>query len=153
MKKETRCVKIGKVQAGIFGLLLIFGLTVPSYSFIDKSVFKTDSLEVTGVSGENNVQFAFGRYIITAPFAPSKAITAETTLKDLDNNKLLILDSKKISNDPYVVDLGDFYYATRVFFDAQTQMVFIRGTQIVENKSGGYESHAVIKYLHLNLLF
>jgi hypothetical protein len=149
MKKVNRSYKVGKVQAGVFSLLLIFCLTIPSYSWVDSSVFRIESEELTGASDPNNIAFAFGRYILTAPFAPSKEVKEDTLLTELDNHYLYLLDAKKINSEPIKFDLG-CYYPTRVFYDPGAKTVFVKGTEFVE-EDGAYLSYAVIKYLRLDL--
>jgi hypothetical protein len=151
MNKRNVRLKMGFGRGAILAFLLIFCLTVPSYSRVDNSIFQSDSKEIPGLTGQNNVQFAFGRFIITAPYAPTKEVTPETKLKDLDNNKLYVFDAKKVSNPPEVFDLEGCYYPTRIFFDESTNTVFIRCTQIIEKENGEFETYAVIKYLHMNL--
>jgi hypothetical protein len=150
MKKNHGSFKVGKIQAGICSLLLIFCFTIPSYSWVDNSQFKVEQHEIPGVTDYNNVQFAFGRYILTAPYAPSEPITDDTPLSRLDNHYLRIYDSKKIANEPQVIDLKDCYFPTKVFFDEESRMVFVKGTRIVEGSNGEYEASAVIKYLRLS---
>jgi hypothetical protein len=150
MKKNHRSFKVGKIQVGICSLLLILCLTIPSYSWVDNSQFKVEQTEVPGITDYNNVQFAFDRYIITAPYAPSKRITDDTKLADLDNNKVRIVDAKKIANEPQIIDLKDCYFPTKVYFDAESRMLFVKGTRIVEGPGGEYEASAVIKYMRLS---
>jgi hypothetical protein len=150
MERNYRIFKVGKVQAGICSLLLILCLTVPSYSWVDNSQFKIEQHEIAGVTDYNNVQFVDDRYILTAPYAPSKPITDETPLGEYDNHRLLMFDSKKITNEPLVIDLKDCYFPTKVFFDPESRMVFVKGTRIVEGANGEYEASAVIKYLRLS---
>jgi len=95
MNKQNVWLKSSFGRGGILAFLLIICLTVPSYSRVDNSVFQSDAKELPGLTGQNNVQFAFGRFIITAPYAPTIEITPETKLKDLDNNKLYVLTPRK----------------------------------------------------------
>jgi hypothetical protein len=152
MKKANCILKIGKAQAAICSLLLILCLTVPSYSRVDESVFQTEYHKLDGVTTSNNVAFVSDRYILAAPYAPSKPVTEDTRdLSELDNNKLYIFDGKRTDKEPYIVDLKSCYYPTRVVFDAAASMVFLRGTQIVEDPATGeYVASAVIKYLPLS---
>jgi hypothetical protein len=151
MNKQNVWLKNRIGRGGLLALLLIFCLTVPSYSRVDSSVFQSDAKELPGLTGQNNVQFAFGRYILTAPYAPTFEVNANTKLKDLDNNQLFVFDSKKVSNEPLVFNLGDCYYPTKVIFDENSNTVFIRCTQIIEKADGDFATYAVIKYLHMNL--
>src|SRR5689334_9599934 len=105
MKKNNHIRKIGKVQAIICSLLLVLGLTIPSYSLVNESGFKAEFFELDGITANNNLAFATDRYVLTAPYAPSKPITDETTLEELDNKSLYILDTKRADKAPYVVDL------------------------------------------------
>jgi hypothetical protein len=151
MRKEFHFNGKGLSGLGLLSIVLMLCLTIPSYSFVGSSAFKTEQREMIGINGSNNVQFAFGRYILVAPYAPSVEITDDSTVADLDNNQLFLIDGKKIGADPLVFNLGDCYYPTRIFFDEETQTVFIRATQIVEDENGNYSTYAVIKHLHMNL--
>lgn len=151
MKKSNRVLKIGKVQAIICSLLLVLGLTIPSYSWVNESGFKSDFYALDGITANNNLAFATDRYVLTAPYAPSKPITEDTKLSDLDNNKLFIFDGKRTDKEPYVVDLKSCYYPTRLVYDAEAKMTFIRGTQIDEDpETGDYLTSEVIKYFPLS---
>jgi hypothetical protein len=151
MKKENRSFKANKVVAVIFSLLFVLCLTVPSYSRVDSSEFRTEYQVVPGVSSDNNMAFAFGRYVLIAPFAPSIPVTETTSKEELSNHELYILDVKKVNSEPEKIDLG-CYYPRKVYFDAETQSVYIKGTEIVENASTGeYEAISVLKYLRFNL--
>jgi hypothetical protein len=149
MKRDRRLIKVGKVQM-FWAMVLVLCFTIPTYSRVENSEFNTEHHEVAGITDHNNVVFAFDRYILTAPFAPAKPITETTRLADLENNRLLIFDAKKIQTEPQVISLGDCYFPTKVFFDEESRMVFIKGTQIVANADGEYEASAVIKYLQLS---
>lgn len=151
MKRENRISKVGRIKAVIGSLLLIVGFTVPSYSRVDSSAFKSEYQVLAGVSSSNNIAFAFGRYVLIAPFAPSKPVTESTSKEELDNHFIYILDAKKVNSEPDKHDLG-CYYPTKVYFDSETQNVYIKGTEIVENTATGeYQAISVLKYLHLNL--
>lgn len=138
-------------RSGFLAFLVLVGLISPSYSWVDKSAFQAEATEVPGLADTNNVQFAFGRFIITAPYAPTTPITTDTSLADLDNKWLYVFDAKRVNSEPSKYDLGDCYYPTRVFFDEESSNVFIRCTQVIEKANGDLETRAVIKYLHLNL--
>jgi hypothetical protein len=150
MKKGNRSFKVGKIQGGIYSLLLIFCLTIPSYSWVDNSVFKTESKELP-VSGQNNVAFASGRYIFVAPSEPSIDVDDDTPFAKYDNNSLLLFDSKKVTKEPDIYSLGNCYFPTLVLHDADTKTVFVKGTEFVQTDTGEYKSYAVIKYLQFNL--
>jgi hypothetical protein len=151
MKKENRSNKVSKVQAAICSLLLILCFTIPSYSWVDNSAFKSEYQVLSGVSADNNVAFAFGRYVLIAPYGPSKPVTETTSKEELDNDRIYVLDAKKVNSEPGIYNLG-CYYPTKVYFDPETQNAFVKGTEIIENpETGEYEPVAVIKYLHFNL--
>jgi hypothetical protein len=117
-------------------------------------------VELAGaVGGQNNVAFAFGRYILIAPYAPKGSVQENGDLSQLDNHYLYIIDTKK----PGIVltkDLTTFtnsdspktiYYPTKLTFDTESQIVFVRGTRFETQPDGELESIEVVGYLHLNL--
>jgi hypothetical protein len=149
MKKEKRHFRIGKVQAAVFSLLVILSLTIPSYSRVDEAAFSMEFQEVSGASSVNNVKFVFDRYILTAPYAPSEPLSEEDPLEKFDNHYLLLVDGKKMENEPIKIDIG-CYFPTKLFYSPESSTVFIKGTEFLETGEGLIPV-AVIKYLRLNL--
>lgn len=140
-----------KFRLGITVLLLVASLCVPAYSLIDGQTFKVESLEIAGVSGlENNIQYVYGRYIFIAPYAPSIELNENSKIDQLDNNRLLVVDTKKLDAAPRVIDLGNCFFPRTLQFDEKSGIVFVRGTEFVELPSGDIESYEVISYISTN---
>lgn len=142
------------IAAGV--LLALFSLA--SYSPRADAV-KMSYVEVAGANGgQNNVAFAFDRYLLLAPFAPTGAVQENGDLSQLDNHFLYVIDTKKpgvvLTKDLTVGLSSDsprtIYYPTKLAFDPTTQTAFLRGTRF-EQKDGELESIEVIAYVHLNL--
>ncbi|HWO01391.1 MAG TPA: hypothetical protein VNS63_19180 [Blastocatellia bacterium] len=142
------------VVAALLGSLFSFASYSPQAAGITMSY-----VELAGVNGgQNNVVFAFDRYVLIAPYAPKGPVEENGDLGQLDNHFLYLIDTKK----PGVVlkkDLTAFassdsprtiYYPTKLTFDSATQIVFVRGTRF-EEQAGEVEAIEVIAYLHLNL--
>lgn len=122
-------------------------------------VVKMSYVEVAGANGgQNNVVFAFDRYLLLAPFAPTGVVQENGDLSQLDNHYLYVIDTKK----PGIVFTKDLavgadpnssrtiYYPTKLAFDPTTQTAFLRGTRF-EQKDGEIEAIEVIAHIHLNL--
>jgi hypothetical protein len=116
-------------------------------------------VELAGANGgQNNVVFAFDRYLLLAPFAPTGVIQENGDLSQLDNHYLYVIDTKKpgivLTKDLAVGESSDssrtIYYPTKLAFDATTQTAFVRGTRF-EQKDGEIEGIEVIAYVRLNL--
>jgi hypothetical protein len=142
------------VVAALLGSVFSFGSYSPQAAGINMSY-----VELAGANGgQNNVVFAFERYVLIAPYAPEKPVEENGDLTQLDNHFLYLIDTKK----PGIVlkkDLTAFassdsprtiYYPTKLTFDPATQFVFVRGTRF-EQKDGQVEAIEVVAYLHLNL--
>lgn len=139
-------------------LLLSYGLV--SFSPRADSELKIFSVDLGGVTGgANNMALAFGRYVLIAPFAPSKGITADgdLDLEQIDNDLIYLVDTKKpnapaISKELKVWESGAFkkiFYPSRVMFDPGSNNVYVRGTKFQE-KDGEIESIDVIAYVNLS---
>lgn len=139
------------VRASVLAILFIGLCTVPSKSsLMDMSA--GDNVTVPGVHGaSNNTAYAFDRYVIVAPFAPMGNVGDGSLLSDFDNHHLYIFDTKKPESTPRKFDLKFCYFPTRVFFDPNTQNVYVRGTEYVEIEPGQFEAREVLVYTHLNL--
>jgi hypothetical protein len=137
-------------------LIVLFSLA--SYS-PQADTFKMSFVEMTGADGgKNNVVFAFDRYVLIAPYAPTGPVQENGDLSQLDNHYLYLVDTKK----PGVVlkkDLTAFensehprtvYYPTKLVFDPETQNVFVRGTRF-EQKEEEIREIEVVVHVHLNL--
>lgn len=142
------------IAAGV--LLSLFSLA--SYSPRADAV-KMSYVELAGANGgQNNVAFAFDRYLLLAPFAPTGVVLENGDLSQLDNHYIYVIDTKKpgiVLTKDLVVSAssdssGTIYYPTKLAFDPTTQTAFLRGTRF-EHKDGEIEAIEVIAYVHLNL--
>jgi len=138
-----------------------FLLTMSVQSPLAANAVRSTRIALGGVTGlGNNVAFAFNRYVLVAPYAPNITVTDATTLGELDNHFLYILDTKKSNGAPAAIDLQWFdpndsefnrlYYPTKLYFEPIGSNVFIRGTRFVHTDAG-YQPVEAIAYLHLNL--
>src|ERR1044072_4041886 len=136
-----------------FIALLVLALLVPSYSLAGSSGFNITAIGIEGLSNSNNVQFVFGRYVLTAQYSPSIRVDDNSTLEQLDNNVLYVIDTKKPKAKPDHANLGNFYYPTKILYNEKKGIVFVRATQIVESKEypGEYEASAAIVKLPVHL--
>ena len=138
-------------QASVLAILLIGLCAVPSKSSLIDTM-PNDNVPLPGVHGAaNNTVYAFDRYIIVAPFAPTINVEDGDNLSEFDNHYLYLFDTKKPGSDPKVADLEICYFPTRVVFDPNTGNVFVHGTEFVEVGPGQYETRAVIVQVHLNV--
>lgn len=145
-------------RLGIAAGVLLSLLSFASYS-PRADVVKMSYVELAGANGgQNNVVFAFDRYLLLAPFAPTGVVQENGDLSQLDNHYLYVIDTKKpgvvLTKDLAVGEgLGStrtIYYPTKLAFDATTQTAFVRGTRF-EQKDGEIEAIEVIAYVRLNL--
>jgi hypothetical protein len=146
-------VRLAVAVALLSGLLTLGSLSPQA------AVFKMSYVELAGANGgQNNVAFAFERYVLIAPYAAKDPVEDNGDLSQLDNHFLYVIDTKKpgitLSKDLTVsVGAGNtrtIYYPTKLTFDPVTQYVFVRGTRF-EQIDGGVEAIEVLAYLHLNL--
>jgi len=144
----------------LLALLLAYGAV--SYAPRAATSLDTYSVGMGGVTGVvNNTVLAYGRFVLTAPFWPSKGVAenGEIDLTQLDNSFLYLIDTKKPASKPLAkaltsadAKLGDrtVYFPSRVVFDPQSKYVYVRGTRF-EEKDGEVNPVDVIAYVHLNL--
>lgn len=138
-------------QASVLAILLISLCAVPSRSYLTDTL-PSDNVSLPGVHGAtNNTVYAFDRYILAAPFAPSGNINDGSDIRDFDNHFLYLFDTKKPESSPKFIDLKICYFPTKVIFDENNGNVFVRGTEFVEVGPGQYETREVIVHTHLNL--
>lgn len=151
---RRRLIVRSVVVAALLGSL--FG--VASYSPQAAGV-KMSYIELAGANGgQNNVVFAFERYVLIAPYAPKGPVEENGDLTQLDNHYLYLIDTKKpgivLTTDLTALASSDsprtIYYPTKLTFDPASQIVFVRGTRF-EQKAGEIEAIEAIAYLHLNL--
>lgn len=161
MKRKKLFSKGRIIRSAVLTLTVATLLAASSYSPSAATSWKISSVELPGASGvNNNVAFAFNRYVLIAPYAPSKHVEDNGDLSQLDNCFLYLIDTKKPSDEPKRVRLATnnsadapgkvVYYPSRVLFDADSSTVFIRGTRF-EEKDGALEEIEALAYLRLNL--
>ena len=145
------------MRLAIIALALIGMLGMPSASSVASSTWKVSEVTLPGVNGEsNNVAFAFDRYVLVAPYAPSKPIAEDADLSALDNHFLYLFDTKKPFANPVSISLQTLiggrtvFYPTKVVFDPKSQIVYIRGTRFIETAEG-FDGVEVLAYTRLNL--
>lgn len=144
----------------LLALLLVYGAV--SYSPMAATSLPIYSVPLVGVTGTtNNTVLAFGRYVLVAPFWPSKGIAedGEIDISQLDNCSIYLIDTKK-PGTPLVKELRawdsqhgaskSIYFPTRVVFDPQSSNVYVRGTRF-EEIGGEVTAIDVIAYVRLNL--
>jgi hypothetical protein len=156
--KRMRSMRIVIV---LLALLLAYGAV--SYSPRAATALPTYSVALGGVTGAaNNTVLAYGRFVLVAPFWPSKGVdeNGEIDLTQLDNSFLYVIDTKKPNSEPLSKELTAWdsklgasktvYFPTRVVFDSKSNNVYVRGTRF-EEKDGEVNPVDVIAYVHLNL--
>ncbi|HKA21189.1 MAG TPA: hypothetical protein VKN18_23120 [Blastocatellia bacterium] len=142
-------------------LLLVCGTV--SYSLKAASSLPIYSVPLGGVTGAtNNTVLAYGRFVLVAPYWPSKGVAdnGDLDISQLDNNLIYVLDTKKSDSTPVSKILTAWdakldsaktvYFPTRVVFDPATSNVYVRGTRF-EEKDGETIPIDVIAYVKLNL--
>ncbi|HKP13770.1 MAG TPA: hypothetical protein VJZ91_16735 [Blastocatellia bacterium] len=120
--------------------------------------WKVMTLDLAGADGaNNNTAFVEDRYIMVAPYAPSKMPTDAAAVEPLDNCNIFLVDSKKPSDNVQAHVIGSavdpkmrLYYPTRLMYDERTHIAYVRGTRY-EPVEGGVKEIAVIAYMHVNL--
>jgi hypothetical protein len=161
MKRQRLFSKGRSMRFAILAMTLATLLGVNSYTPHAATPWKISSVEMPGASGvSNNVAFAFDRYVLIAPYAPSKPVEDNLDRSQLDNCFLHLIDTKKPSEGAAKVRLAAsdskgsegkvVYYPSRVWFDPDSSTVFVRGTRY-EEKDGELEEIEVLAYLKLNL--
>jgi hypothetical protein len=149
--KIQKVLKGMVVRATVLAILFIGLCSVPSNSYL-ADMSGGDNISLPGVHGaSNNTAYAFDRYVIVAPFAPTSDVGDGSDLSKFDNHLLYLYDSKRPESPPRVCDLKVCYFPTRVVFDPNTQNVYVRGTEYVEIEPGRFEAREVLVYTHLNL--
>ncbi len=145
----------------ITALLVMIASLCAFYPPLMAAPKKIASVELAGVAGAaNNVAFAFDRFVLVAPYAPSAPIASADDPTGLDNHFLYLIDTKKtnIAIPPKDLTAPGFggglpktvYYPTRIKFDPTTGNVFVRGTRF-EVVDGVLEEIEVLAYVHVNL--
>lgn len=155
-------MKSGKIRnafragAVLMAIMLFGGLLVGSPQAAQP--WKVASVSLVGADGaNNNMAFAYDRYILVAPYAPSKVPTEPAAVDQLDNYSIYLVDSKRPANENVlshaletISDHHRLYYPTKVVYDADSKTVYVRGTRY-EMVDGGVQEIAVIAYMRINL--
>ncbi len=154
--KTVFCMR-KSMRLAIIALALIGMIGMPSASSLASSSWKVSEVALPGVNGEsNNIAFAFDRYVLVAPYAPSKPIAEDADLSSLDNHFLYLFDTKKPFANPVTISLQTLssgktvFYPTKVLFDPTSQIVYVRGTRFIETEEG-FNAVEVLAYTRLNL--
>jgi len=143
-------------------LTLVLGYGAISYSprASTTSVYSVDLGGVTGAT--NNTTLAFGRFVLVAPFWPTKGVASngDLDITQLDNHYLYVIDTKKSTTPVPPKDLtpygskaeegGSIYFPSKVVFDSDSSNVYIRGTRFVQQNDEVVPVD-VIAYVHLSL--
>lgn len=153
-------MKRGKTQNAVrlavilIALMLLGGVLVSSPQAAQP--WKVASVDLVGANGENNnMAFAYDRFILVAPYAPSKVPSAPDAVDQLDNYNIYLIDSKKlldgVKSHPIETASGDrLFYPTKLIYDDSSHTVYVRGTRFVR-VDGGVQEIAAIAYIHVNL--
>ena len=150
-----------RIVAVFLAMLLAYGAI--SLSPRADAPLKTYSVDIGGVTGAtNNTVLAFGRYVLVAPFAPSKGVSenGELDLEQLDNYSIYVIDTKKpnvpplqknlTAWDPLLQTTRKVYFPTRLVFDPASSTLFVRGTRY-EAIADDLFAIDVVAYVHVNL--
>jgi len=161
MRVLFKAIQSMRIVVVLLALLLVYGTV--SYSLRASSSFPIYSTPLGGVTGAtNNTVLAYGRFVLVAPYWPSKGVAdnGDLDISELDNNIIYVLDTKKPNSTPIFKELTALnarpesaktvYFPTRVVFDPVTSNVYIRGTRF-EEKEGEVTPIDVIAYVKLNL--
>ena len=64
--------------------------------------WKISSIDMAGADAtNNNAVFVYDRYLLFAPYAPSKMPSEATAVNELDNHYLYLIDTKKPSDGEF----------------------------------------------------
>jgi len=150
-----------RIVVVLLALLLAYGSL--AYSPRAATTLPVVSIGLGGVTGTtNNTVLAHGRFVLVAPFWPSKGVSenGELDLAELDNSFIYVIDTKRPSAKPLSKQLTSWdsalgvartvYFPTRLAFDPQSSNLYVRGTRF-EEKDGQVTPIDVIAYVGLNL--
>jgi len=138
----------------LIALMLLGGVLVSSPQAAQP--WRVASVDMPGADGENNnTAFAYDRYILVAPYAPSKVPDAPAAVEQLDNYSIYMIDSKRpadgVKSHAMETATGDkLFYPTKLVYDENSHTVYVRGTRFVP-VDGGVQEIAAIAYIHVNL--
>ena len=155
--------QIRRARIVVLFVVLVLVLGVVSYPRgADTRMKQLYSIGLGGVTGAaNNTVLVFGRYVLVAPFAPTKGITddGDLDLDNLDNSLLYLVDAKKPSAplitkdmkgwDPTPSHSKTVFFPTRVAYDEKSSNVYVRGLRF-EQSDGDVTPIDVIGYVNLH---
>lgn len=148
-----------RMVTALLVLLLAYGSA--TFSPMASTGLPVGSIDLGGVTGAtNNTVLAFGRYLLVAPFWPTKGVSesGELELSELDNSFIYVIDTKKPNLPPVAKKLSNgeaqnaktIYFPSKLIFDSQSNNVYVRGTRF-EEKGDQVTAIDVIAYVRLNL--
>jgi hypothetical protein len=152
--KRGKTRNVARLGVMLIALMLLGGLLVSSPQAAQP--WKVTSVPITGADGaNNNTAFVNDRYIIVAPYAPSKVPTFDSAVEQLDNYNIYLVDSKRptlAQSHPIETPGGDkrLFYPTKLIYDEDSRTVYVRGTRF-EQVDGGVKEIAALAYIHVNL--
>lgn len=118
--------------------------------------WKISSIEMAGADAtNNNTVFVYDRYLLFAPYAPSKMPSDAAAVSQLDNHFIYLVDSKRPSDGAQLQSLETpggkvLFYPTKLIYDENTHTAYLRGTRY-EPIEGGVQEVAVLAYFRVNL--
>src|SRR5215216_933089 len=136
-------------------------MVASTYSPLAATPWKISSVELAGATGvTNNVAFAYDRYVLIAPYAPTNPVEDNNDVKQLNNCFMYLIDTKKPAEGVQSFELKSYdatdtqrktvYYPSKVLFDPDSSTVYVRGTRF-EEKDGELQEIEVLAYTRLNL--
>lgn len=148
-----------RMVTALLMLLLAYGAV--TFSPMAATSLPVGSIDLGGITGTtNNTALAFGRYLLVAPFWPTKGVSedGELELAELDNSYIYLIDTKKPTLPPVAKKLttGEssagktVYFPSKLIFDPQSSNVYVRGTRF-EQKDDQVTAIDVVAYVRLNL--
>src|SRR5689334_19162916 len=149
--KAKNAARLGVI---LIAMLLLGGLLVNSPEAAQP--WKVASVDLVGADGENNnIAFAYDRFILVAPYAPTKMPENPAAADQLDNYSIYMVDSKRpadgVKSHAIETASGDrLFYPTKLVYDENSHTVYVRGTRFVP-VDGGVQEIAAIAYMHVNL--
>ena len=152
--KRGKTRNAARLGVMLIALMLLGGVLVSSPQAAQS--WKVTSVPLMGADGaNNNTAFVNDRYIIVAPYAPSKVPTFDTAVEQLDNYNIYLVDSKRptlAQSRPIETPDGlkRMFYPTKLVYDEGSRTVYVRGTRF-EQVDGGVKEIAALAYIHINL--
>ena len=152
--KRSKTRNAARLGVLLIALMLLGGVLVSSPQAAQP--WKVTSVPLMGADGaNNNTAFVNDRYIIVAPYAPSKVPTFDSAVDQLDNYSIYLVDSKRptlAQSRPIETPGGAkrLYYPTKLIYDEGSRTVYVRGTRF-EQVDGGVKEIAALAYIRINL--